>query len=444
MDRLLLISADSHITPPPEAVAEYLEAAYQPWLRDYLDENAAWLRMLEFLKFPPDVLEIIDPDNAIRDGGDTGWDVDRRLLEMDREGVAGELLLASTHAAATPFFGYANREYPADVRLAGTRAYHRWVADFIAAAGGRLFAVALSGPCLDIDEAVTDLRWCAGHGFRSIAVPGAVADARLPAVRDAYFEPFWKACVELDMVLSVHASHGRVQGGFMPFVERITRELGEDATPQQIQNALGSGDHPDSPFAPDLAPQQVLWELMIGGVFDRHPDLKIAFTEVRSDWVPQTLAVLDAAFDAGNTTLHKRPSEYWQSNCMAGASSIKQSEVRLRYQIGVDHLMFGRDYPHAEGTWPNTFDWLRHAFVGVPEAEVRLILGENAMRCYGLDRDLFTAVAAAIGPRPHEVLGDHPVRPELVTHFSKRSGYAKSMEDIDVDGLLAQCALPAV
>ncbi|HEY4331253.1 MAG TPA: amidohydrolase family protein [Ilumatobacteraceae bacterium] len=440
MDPLLIISSDSHITPPPDAVHDYLETAYQPWFADYTDENDAWLRMLEFLKFPPEVLDVIDPDQAIRTGGDLGWDVSRRLMEMDREGVAGELLLASTHAAATPFFGYANRAYPPDVRHAGTRAYHRWLADFMTEANGRMFAVALSGPCLDMRQSVDDLRWAAAHGFRSISVPGAVYDERHPPLTDSYFEPYWRACAELDMVLSVHASHGRVQGTFMPFIERIKRELGDGATPQQVQHALGSGDHPDSPFAPNIVPQQVLWQLMAGGVFDRYPSLQIAFTEVRCDWVPETLAVLDELFRGGGTPLRKAPSEYWDTNCMAGVSSIKQSEVRLRHEIGVSRMMFGRDYPHAEGTWPNTYDWLRHAFAGVAEDEVRLILGENAIRCYGLDRDHFARIAADVGPLPADVLGSHAVRPELVAHFGKRAGYAKSMEDIDADALRQWCA----
>jgi predicted TIM-barrel fold metal-dependent hydrolase len=362
---------------------------------------------------------------------------------MDREGVAGELMLASTHAAATPFFGYANRVYPPDVRLAGTRAFHRWVADFMAEADGRLFAVALPGPCLDIDEAVAELRWCAERGFRSVAVPGAVKDPSLPPLYSGYYEPFLATCAELGIVLSVHASHGRMQGGFMPFIQRITAELGDQATPQRVQNALASGDVADSPFGPDLAPQQVLWDLMLSGAFDRYPNLTIAFTEVRSDWVPMTMKVLDARFDSGDTPLARRPSEYWASNCMAGASSIKLSEVRLRHEIGVDHLMFGRDYPHAEGTWPNTYDWLRDALADVPEDEARLILGENAVRCYGLDRDKFVSIAEQIGPRPADILGGgHHVRPELVDNFAGRAGYRKSMENIDVDALIAQCLIP--
>ena len=55
----------------------------------------------------------------------------------------------------------------------------------------------------------------------------------------------------------------------------------------------------------------------------------------------------------------------------------------------------GRDYPHPEGTWPNTLDWLRAAFAGVPESDARKILGENAIRCFGLDAPAIDAISPA-------------------------------------------------
>jgi hypothetical protein len=178
-------------------------------------------------------------------------------------------------------------------------------------------------------------------------------------------------------------------------------------------------------------------------VFDRYPELTLAFTEVRADWVPATLRAFDARFDAGEVHLPRPPTEYWHRNCMAGASSIKRSEVRLRDEIGVERLMFGRDYPHAEGTWPNTFDWLRDAFSAVPEAEARLILGENAVRCYGLDSQRLRRLADRIGPPPDDVLGSsHEVDGRVVAHFEARGGYGKSMEHVDAVALGLACPLP--
>ncbi len=239
-------------------------------------------------------------------------------------------------------------------------------------------------------------------------------------------------------VLSIHAGHGRPQGEMFEFVARLRAFLGEGATDEELQTGHKAGVVPGSPFGPTTMPQRVWWQLMAGGTFDRHPDLTLAFTEVRADWVPATLAYLDRRFEQGDAPMRRRPSEYWQSNCMTGASSIKRSEVRLRHEIGVDKIMFGRDFPHTEGTWPNTRDWLRDALADVPEVEARMMLGENAVGCYGLDRAALLRIAARIGPRPADILGGRqPVDPALLANFGQRSGYDRSFEDVDVDTLAA-------
>ena len=56
------------------------------------------------------------------------------------------------------------------------------------------------------------------------------------------------------------------------------------------------------------------------------------------------------------------------------------------------------DFPHPEGTWPHTRDYYRETFSGLPEADGRKILGENAVTFYGLDRQRLQQVADEIGP----------------------------------------------
>jgi hypothetical protein len=116
------------------------------------------------------------------------------------------------------------------------------------------------------------------------------------------------------------------------------------------------------------------------------------------------------------------------------ATNPRPAEIQMRDQIGPHQLMFGTDFPHIEGTWPNTLDWLRATFSGTPEDQARLILGENAIKFYGLDRAQLQAVADRIGPRPIDILGEGTtIDPRLIDHFHKRSGYLKQPEfDPDV------------
>jgi hypothetical protein len=108
----------------------------------------------------------------------------------------------------------------------------------------------------------------------------------------------------------------------------------------------------------------------------------------------------------------------------------------MRHDIGVERLMFGLDYPHPEGTWPNTWNWIRATFEGVSEPEARLILGENALDCYGLDRARMADIASRIGPEANEILtGPFEVDSKVIDHFTVRSGYAKDAEQIDAERL---------
>src|SRR5262249_48660223 len=159
-----------------------------------------------------------------------------------------------------------------------------------------------------------------------------------------------------------------------------------------------------------LGHRQAMWQLMLGGVFDRHPDLKLMMTEVRADWIPATVRYLDAVFDANRDQLRTelRPSEIWQSNCLAAVSFMHKAEVAMRDEIGVDTMNFGRDYPHGESTWPNTRAYLHGLFQGVPEGEVRKILGENLIRFLDLDAKPLDEIAARIGPTLDEITGDGP------------------------------------
>src|SRR4029453_8543959 len=92
------------------------------------------------------------------------------------------------------------------------------------------------------------------------------------------------------------------------------------------------------------------------------------------------------------------PSDYFARNCFIGASFMNPFEVDLRHEIGVDRIMWGNDYPHSEGTFPHSHAALRAAFAGVPEDEVRAMVGETAAKVYGFDLAALAPVAARVGP----------------------------------------------
>ena len=95
-------------------------------------------------------------------------------------------------------------------------------------------------------------------------------------------------------------------------------------------------------------------------------------TECGAFWAPDLLWTSDIVYDREHAAkklgkqltahLSMRPSEYFDRNCFIGASNTRRRELARRYEIGVGNIMWGNDFPHPEGTWPHTREWLKNAF----------------------------------------------------------------------------------
>ena len=154
---------------------------------------------------------------------------------------------------------------------------------------------------------------------------------------------------------------------------------------------------------------------MLSGIFHRFPKLKYIVTESGCAWVPETLERLDAAWSristgavgefqfAENVTTPEPPSFYAKRNCYYGASSASPVEIRDRDVIGTERILWGSDYPHYEGTYPNTRLALRHTFNDISEDDIRAMLGLNAAELYGFDLEALKPIAAKCGPTYDEL-----------------------------------------
>ena len=140
-------------------------------------------------------------------------------------------------------------------------------------------------------------------------------------------------------------------------------------------------------------------------------------TEAAAYWAPDMMWKWDQYMGGGHTTkklaamlqgkISKLPSDYFGTNIFIGASTMSKEEIRRRYVIGTDVVMWGTDYPHPEGTWPHTLAKLRADFAEVPVDDTAELLGLTAARVYGFDLDELRPIAARSGPRP-SLLGQDP------------------------------------
>ena len=438
MDKLTVVSLDSHAMPPPEIWPDYLEREYHHVLPELREDHARHSAVLGGVMIGQthgdDQADLFDPDGIYRAGGSWGlFDRDIRLAEMDRDGVAAEFVYNGDSRICALGFQASNRPYPAEVCEAGVRAHHRWAYDTFGSAGDRILLVGVTGhaPCRDMDATVAELHWIAEHGFVGTVMPGMTTyEGQLPLF-DPHWEPFWAACEELDLTVVVHTGYGPPQGPLSAEFAKVYDEI--TAAGGTTEHALSrvTSEVLTGEFFLSTASRRPMWQVMFGGVFDRHPDLRLLMTEVRADWLPSTLHHLDAVYDEQRADLPatRRPSEYWRSNCLTCLSFPHKAEIAMRHEIGVETIAFGRDYPHPEGTWPNTREWMQDAYAGVPEDELRKMLGENAIRFLGLDGAKLDAIARRVGPTVREINGgDHVVDPALLAHFDTRGGYLKPSE----------------
>jgi hypothetical protein len=435
MEHLIIASADSHAGMAPEMWPDYLEKKYHKYLQRLRDEQALFggtMQMLSDLRTPESDKPVFDRDGRF-DRGHLGlWDLDVRLAEMDREGIAAELVFPGDFRSFDMFWNTVNGTYALAAVDAGARGFNRWLSDAFGSAKDRLLLIGAPLSGMDRQEVMAEADFMADNGFTGLFTPGYCALPGTVPIFEAEWDPVFAAYAERGLTLITHAGYGMPQGFMFSEVETAAAEVkAEGGTSQELITKLVTTVFNDSGVFADLRSRQGMWQFMLSGVFDRHPTLRMMVTEVRADWIPATLKLLDRVWEKNRDRLpaKRAPSEYWETNCMAGLSFMNRAELAMRDEIGVDTMAFGRDYPHGEGTWPNTVEYLGDLFQGVPENEVRAMLGDNMIRFLGLDRDKLATIAQRIGaPTYRQIAEAGPLSPELEAHLSLRCGYAKPSE----------------
>ncbi|MFI8852186.1 amidohydrolase family protein [Streptomyces sp. NPDC053499] len=377
-DRYTVVSADCH------AGADLLD--YKPYLeKRYHDDFDAW------------AATYVNPyEDLLADTADRNWNSGRRLAELEADGIVAEVVFPNT---IPPFFPSASLLAPVPTRQelerrwAGLRAHNRWLVDFCGQVPGRRAGVAQI-LLNDVEQAAREVRWAREAGLTGgVLLPGVPPGSGIPELYSKAYDPLWAVCAELDVPVNHHGGSASPPLGDEPAARAVF----------MVETTWFS--------------HRALWHLVFGGVFRRHPTLRLVLTEQGSGWIPGVLGMLDyyherlvsaagrsaataeSKFGAGLAeSMGPRPSEVWRANVHVGASFMRPHEVPLRERIGLGKIMWGSDYPHDEGTHPYSREGLRAAYAGLPAEEVAAMVGGNAARVYGFDPEFLAPIAARVGP----------------------------------------------
>jgi predicted TIM-barrel fold metal-dependent hydrolase len=385
MDKILVISADCHAGLPPEQYRDYVSPEHRETFDVALpiQNQRAQEAAEKFL--------IADINAEWRKGREKplsgAWDGTERNKVLDEDGIAAEVIYPDgiTELNMPPFgagLGLPSEDIVPELQWEGARAHNRWMAEFCQESPERRVGLAITPILWDVDESVKEIQWARENGLRGILIPS------MWGKQDAYhhpkYEPIWNACADLDMVVNLHSGAAPMSDygdhlGMMGIY--ITEVVWWAARPL--------------PF--------FIW----GGVFERNPKLKLAITESTTIWAPELMKLMDQRYEETHfaaklgdyrSHLSMKPSDYFRRNVFLGASCMPRREVDMRNEIGLDNIMWGNDYPHPEGSWPETKEDMFDVFAGVPEADLRAMLGTNAAKVYGVDTEKLAPLVDRIGP----------------------------------------------
>lgn len=363
-----IISADGHVCEPPNTYVDFIDPAYReraPRIVEQPDGTEAFV--VDGMKKPIGlgfidgagfgVRERLDRAKRIRfsDIRQGAYGGAARLPFMDEDGLAAEIIYASVG------MGLCMHKDPL-YKDACMRAYNRWLQAMCSEAPERIFGLAQTA-VLSVDEAIEDFRRAREMGMVGMMMPG-------DPIHEDYdhrdYDPLWECAVDLDLPICFHIltsragslhvkPHGHAMNNFLGIIRAV---------------------------------QDIVGLMVLGGVFERHPRLKLVVAESDVGWLPHYMYRMDHAAkinaeDGIIDGLSKLPSEYVRSNVWATFQDDITAFQSL-YMIDHEHLLWASDFPHTDSTWPRSRQLIEAHSGHLTEVQKQAIFRDNTARLFNL------------------------------------------------------------
>ncbi|GLR66387.1 amidohydrolase [Acidocella aquatica] len=381
-----LITVDNHLSPPPWLVNELPER-----LRDaifshtggyverdgqrYLTRRGAATMGMAGTISETHVGPVGGSLDALLDsltkgswvGAVPAFDPEGRLKDMRRENVVAAVLIGD------PIIGPRRTPVDVEAQIIYCRVVNDWLYDNYKDHLD-IFAPGIHLPFLDPKACAVELERCAAKGMR----PGLLPDALWDSPYDLpEWEPLWEVANALKVPLTLHIGGSRHREG----------EQSESSWMSTTTVMAGF-------YEASAAMGATLATFSIGGIFQKYPDLHVVVTEGGAFWLAGLMQFLDNYYNdrfgqsvrsmAKGVSLEAAPSEFIKRQ---GHASFMYDPlaIRLRHETSIDCLIWGNDYPHREGIFPDSQSYVERQFAGVPEDEIERITFGNAAKIFGFD-----------------------------------------------------------
>ncbi|MBF6571047.1 MAG: amidohydrolase family protein [Candidatus Binataceae bacterium] len=369
-----VLSADSHVLEIPEVWSKRIDSKFKdraPYLEKNERHGAMFvipginfrlpMALLSGAGRAPDKMDEKADFEQLQSGG---WDPKKRIEDQNRDSIAAEILY--------PSIGMVLCKHPDhDYRKACLDAYNLWLAEYCSLDRNRLLGIGMVSMRTP-EDSIAEARQIKKLGLRGVMLPG------WPAAEDydsRMYDPFWAACVDLNLPVTFHHLPG-------------ARNPNEPSDSPYAPQARGVNSKLSSWMNLIRGNQDLLAMFVFGGVFERHPRLKLICAEADAGWIPHFMYRMDYAYDhhrhhMKTELLSKAPSDYFRNNVYI---SFQDDYVafQIRNLMNIRRLMWANDFPHFDSTWPHSKEVIAKHTADMTEQEKNWILHDNLAECYGL------------------------------------------------------------
>jgi predicted TIM-barrel fold metal-dependent hydrolase len=283
-------------------------------------------------------------------------DPDQRIKDMERDGVQAEIIFG--------ILGAATRLDDHEAAGEMFRIYNDWLVDFCRHYPDRQIGLACL-PYGDIPAAIAEVHRVAKMGLRGLELS---CSWDMEPMWHPVWEPLWQAVNEVGLPLHFHT---------FPTMPPSVREKAVGHTKRAALFTAVAG------FQMNLI--NILAAVIGAAVLERYPRLRISFGESGIGWLPYALDRMDFEWEDRfhDLGLKMKPSDYWRRQCKA-TFQFDRIGTKMIEEIGEETLMWGSDYPHGDGVWPESTKYIQEQFGHLPAATTHKIVCENAGKFYGL------------------------------------------------------------